>query len=122
MGVRKVVSDALAAQLPPRKYKIVPTARSLDQLEAHRPVVMVVRREIADAATNPMGDYQETIDLWVVEPSIASEDRLDDALDDVLEAVERIPFIAFTRAERSIFGDQESPAWRLEVTTYTHKE
>lgn len=122
MGVRKTIADALGKELNARRYKIVPTARNLDQLEAKRPAVMIVRRQITDAPTNPMGDYEETLDLWVIEPSEASEDRLDDALDDVLEAVERIPFLRFTTAERSVFGDQEYPAWRLEVTTYTNKE
>lgn len=119
MNSRKGLADELTKVLP-KKYKVVAEPRVLDALEAHRPVVMLIRTSMAPAL-NSQGSYLSEIVVWVIEPkTIDAEDDLDDALDAVLLALDSFGFLTWSKAERSTYVDQ--PAYRIETTNITSKD
>lgn len=122
MSVRSDLADALRPLLP-ATYKIVDVPRSLDGLEAKRPVVLLYRESRAKAP-NAIGDYFDTFTLYVVSPIIdtrRAEDALDDALDAVVDALDQIKWLNWSTAERSLFGDAMAPAYKVTLTIAYNK-
>lgn len=122
MGSRSDLADALKPLLP-AAYKIVDVPRSLDGLEAKRPVVLLYR-ESREKAPNALGDYIDTFSLYVVSPIInpvKGEDVLDDALDAVIDALDTISWLNWTTAERSLFGDAMAPAYKVTISIAYNK-
>jgi hypothetical protein len=119
MNARQGLADALAKKLG-RKYKVIPKPREMDALEAGRPVVMVIRTDVQPAA-NAQGSYLNEIAVWVIDPSIEDEDALDDALDATILAIDDYPFVIWTKAERSTYGELY-PAYRIATTALSQKE
>ena len=123
MGARAQLAAALKPLLP-SQVKLIDIPRSLDGLEANKPVVMLYRERLAKAP-NAIGDYLATFALWVITPGIdpkRAEDALDDILDDVILALDGITFVSWTTAERSTFGDAQAPAYRIDLTVITSKD
>lgn len=123
MNTRKAVAAALKPMLPSR-VKLIDVPRSIDGLEVNKPVVLLYR-EKRSKAPNAIGDYQDTLALWVITPGVdpaRAEDALDDILDDVILAVDSVKQIQWTSADRSIFGDSQAPAYRIELTVIANKE
>lgn len=122
MSVRSELA-ALLKPLLPASVKIIDVPRSIDGLEAKRPVVMLFR-ESREKAPNAMGDYIDTFTMYVVTPGVdvrRSEDALDDILDQVLDALDTITWLNWTSAERSIFGDNQAPAYKITLTLVYNK-
>lgn len=118
MNSRRGLIAALVAKLP-RKYQVI-GPRTLDALDARRPVVMVIRTDTAPAA-NYAGSYLSTFGIWVIQPkTIEPEDDLDDDLDAVILALDSYNFVAWTAAERSTYEDQ--PAYRITANTIDTKD
>lgn len=118
MNSRRGLMAALVAKLP--KRYLVAEPRTLDALDARRPVVMVIRTDTAPAA-NYAGSYLSTFALWVICPkTISAENDLDDNLDDVILALDSYNFVAWTTAERSTYEDQ--PAYRITANTIDTKD
>jgi hypothetical protein len=123
MSVRSEVADALRPLLP-TNMRIIDVPRSLDGLDANRPVVLLYRDRL-EKAPNAQGAYFSTITLWVITPNIdtlRAEDALDTALDDVIAALDTIVWANWRTAERSIFGDAQAPAYRIDLQVATTKE
>lgn len=123
MSTRKQLATALKPLLP-SKVKIIDVPRSIDGLEVNRPVVLLYREKRAKAP-NAIGDYQDTFALWIITPGIdpaRAEDALDDILDDVILAIDGIKWIQWTSADRSVFGDAQAPAYRIDITVIANKE
>jgi hypothetical protein len=109
---------ALVAKLPKRYLVIGP--RTLDAIDARRPVVMVIRTT-TEPAPNYAGSYLSTFGIWVINPKlIEPDDDLDDNLDAVILALDAYDFVAWTTAERSTYEDQ--PAYRLTAQTIDTKD
>ena len=122
MSVRSELA-ALLKPLLPASIKIIDVPRSIDGIEAKRPVVMLFRESRAKAP-NALGDYLDTFTMYVVTPGIdtrRSEDALDDTLDQVIEALDTITWLNWTNAERSIFGDNQAPAYKITLTIAYNK-
>jgi len=122
MSVRSDLADALRPLLP-TTYKIVDVPRSLDGLEAKRPVVLLYR-ESREKAPNAIGDYFDTFSLYIVNPIVdvrRGEDALDNALDEVVAALDDISWLNWTSAERSLFGDAMAPAYKITLTIAVNK-
>jgi len=122
MSVRSELAAALKPLLP-ASVKIIDVPRSIDGMEAKRPVVLLYRESRAKAP-NAMGDYFDTFALYVVTPGVdvrRSEDALDDALDAVVDALDQIKWLQWTSAERSIFGDNQAPAYKITLTIVYNK-
>lgn len=122
MSVRSELAAALKPLLP-ASVKIIDVPRSIDGLEAKRPVVLLYRESRAKAP-NAMGDYFDTFALYVVTPGVdvrRSEDALDDTLDAVIDALDQVKWLQWTSAERSIFGDNQAPAYKITLTIVYNK-
>ena len=122
MSVRSELA-ALLKPLLPASIKIIDVPRSIDGIEAKRPVVMLFRESRAKAP-NALGDYLDTFTMYVVTPGIdtrRSEDALDDTLDQVIEALDTITWLNWSNAERSIFGDNQAPAYKITLTIAYNK-
>lgn len=123
MTVRSELSDALRPLLPD-SMRIIDVPRSLDGLEANRPVVLLYRDRL-QKAPNAQGAYLSTVSLWIITPNIdtvRAEDALDTALEHVIFALDQILWANWTTAERSIFGDAQAPAYRIDLSVATTKE
>jgi hypothetical protein len=122
MSVRSELADALKPLLP-TSVKIIDVPRSIDGMEAKRPVVLLYRESRAKAP-NAMGDYFDTFAMYVITPGIdtrRSEDALDDTLDAVVSALDAIKWVQWTSAERSVFGDNQAPAYKITLTIAYNK-
>ena len=122
MSVRSELAAALKPLLP-ATVKIIDVPRSIDGMEAKRPVVMLFRESRAKAP-NAMGDYFDTFSLYVVTPGVdvrRSEDALDDTLDSVIDALDQIKWLNWSTAERSLFGDNQAPAYKITLTIVYNK-
>jgi hypothetical protein len=114
MSVRSELADALKPLLP-ATVKIIDVPRSIDGIEAKRPVVMLYRESRAKAP-NAIGDYFDTFSMYVVTPGVdvrRSEDALDDTLDSVIDALDQIKWLNWSVAERSLFGENQAPAYKI---------
>lgn len=122
MSVRSELAAALKPLLP-ATVKIIDVPRSIDGMEAKRPVVMLFRESRAKAP-NAIGDYFDTFALYVVTPGVdtrRSEDALDDTLDAVIDALDGVKWVQWTTAERSVFGDNQAPAYKITLTIVYNK-
>lgn len=122
MSIRSDLAAALKPLLPAR-IKIVDVPRSLDGLEPNKPVIMLYR-ETVEKAPNSIGDYFNQFVIWVVNPGVdipRAENALDDLLDQVLVALDDITWLNWRNAERSVFGDQQAPAYKINLTVVTNK-
>ena len=123
MSVRSQVAEGIAPLLPDN-MRIIDVPRSLDGVDANRPVVLLYRDRL-EKAPNAQGAYFSTISLWIITPNIdtvRAEDALDTALDDVIFALDQLPWANWKTAERSIFGDAQAPAYRIDLQVATTKE
>ncbi len=117
MNSRKFLAAELRKKLP-RQFKIIPEPRTMDELEARRPVVMLIRTNIKPAGT---ANYLADFAIWVIEPKLIDpEDALDDALDAVVLALDGLEFLLWTDAERSTYRDH--PAWRISAQVVAIKK
>lgn len=122
MSVRSELAAALKPLLP-ATIKIIDVPRSIDGMESKRPVVLLYR-ETREKAPNAIGDYFDTFALYVVTPGVdvrRSEDALDDTLDQVIDALDQITWLQWTTAERSLFGDNQAPAYKITLTIVYNK-
>lgn len=122
MSVRSELA-ALLKPLLPASIKIIDVPRSIDGIEAKRPVVLLYRESRAKAP-NALGDYIDTFSMYVVTPGVdvrRSEDALDDTLDQVIAALDTITWLNWSTAERSIFGDNQAPAYKITLTIAYNK-
>lgn len=123
MSVRSQVADALRPLLP-TNMRIIDVPRSLDGIDANKPVVLLYRDRL-EKAPNAQGAYFSTITLWIITPNIdtaRAEDALDNALDTVIAALDTLVWANWRTAERSIFGDAQAPAYRIDLQVATTKE
>ena len=122
MSVRSELAAALKPLLP-ATVKIIDVPRSIDGMESKRPVVLLYR-ESRSKAPNAMGDYFDTFALYVVTPGVdvsRSEDALDNTLDQVIDALDQITWLQWTSADRSLFGDNQAPAYKITLTIVYNK-
>lgn len=122
MSVRSELAAALKPLLP-ASVKIIDVPRSIDGIEAKRPVVLLFRESRAKAP-NAMGDYFDTFVLYVITPGVdtrRSEDALDNTLDQVVDALDQIKWLNWSIAERSVFGDNQAPAYKITLTIAYNK-
>jgi len=122
MSVRSELAAALQPLLP-AAIKIVDVPRSLDGVEAKRPVVLLYRESRAKAP-NAIGDYFDTFSLYVIVPGVdvrKVEDVLDNTLDQVIDALDQVKWLNWQTAERSLFGDAQAPAYKITLTIAYNK-
>lgn len=121
------VRDDLAAALKnvlPSAIKIIDVPRGIDGIEARRPVVLLYRERMTKAP-NAIGSYFNEMAVWVISPNVdprRGETQLDETLDEVIVALDSITWLNWSLAERSVFGDNQAPAYKITVTLIGTKE
>jgi hypothetical protein len=117
MSLRSEFADSLRAGLP--DDRVIDHAYELDGVDAHTPVVMLERTQIAKAP-NAQGGYFATFNVHCISP-VTGRDTADDALDDladrVIAALDAHPWSLWDTATRSVFVDKY-PAYVIHVTLY----
>lgn len=114
---------AVLKPLLPAAVKIIDVPRGVDAIESKKPVI-ILYRESRKKAPNAIGDYFDSFTMWVVSPFIdvrRAEDGLDNLLDDVLLALDDIGNLRWENAERSVFGEQQAPAYKITLTIAVNK-
>lgn len=129
MSTRTELAAGITDALPEdAKIRIVPYPDQIDPAATDSEAsVVIVRKSVAPAPQAPLGAYVETFALWLIDPyedRETSENNLDDQLDIILAALETIPWLALSIAERDTYGRPEAgdPAYRIDVTVYTKNE
>jgi hypothetical protein len=120
MSLRSQIAAELAAALP-SNIKIIDNPRSIDGMEAKRPVVQLYRSRLSKAA-NAIGTYQHSFSIWLISPNIdprRSDDNLDEYLEILLPALSSIQYLNWTEAVRSVYGDAQAPAYEITATVLT---
>lgn len=110
---RKILADKLKTDLP--DWLILATARQLDAITKRTCILWTARRKRDEQVELSM--LIDEIELWVFDPSEHVdyvEDALDDALLEVIEALEQHKDFAWQEAERGTLMDKFS-GWRIPV-------
>lgn len=122
MSVRSDLAAALKPLLP-ASIKIIYVPRSLDGIETNRPVCMLYREGMTKAP-NGQGFYLNDFALWLISPNIdpnRAEDSLDLLLDQTIEALDVLDWLNWTNVERSTFGDNQAPAFKITLQIVTNR-
>ena len=106
MTVRALLAAALTAELP-ATWRVIAWADSLDRVDPNRPVVMLYRNRVTPTNAG-FKTREHEITVWLLEPRAnpgAADDALDANLDRLLEAVDTIPGVRWTEAERGVWAE-----------------
>lgn len=122
-GERQKLADRLAAALP-ATWDVQPVAREF-QPDPGVPVYVAIMRQVVRPAPNAQGAWGQTFAVWVIlnsaQDSAELEDRLDEALDQVLEVLDADGAVVMPEANRDTYGEAGLHSWRLEVQAYAEK-
>ena len=108
MGARSQMVDALTEKLSGSKVRIVPDPRKAGDVLTKKLDMMLQVVLVSLQPTATTGQVRADFELWVVVPyqdPESGEEPLEQALDDVLDALFTIPWWGFEKAERSVFGE-----------------
>jgi len=123
MTVRADLEGWLRPVLP-KTWTIIPYADQTDRLE--RVTVILNQITIAHAPEVPGGAHMVTFEALVIEPSTdpaRREDSLDDAVDNVLHALDDLPNLRWTEATKVGWGDPVSNiAYRINLEVLSGKD
>jgi hypothetical protein len=117
---RSEVAAALTAAVP--AARVIPYAKSIDNIARDQPVLMVYRESVAPHQI--LGCHTETLTVWAAVPTTdpAGEDLLDALLDDVLAVLDGkpLPSLGWDVAERDALGDAW-PAYKITTNVVTRR-
>lgn len=122
--VRADLADALKPLLPTR-WRIIPYADSLDRIDTRRPVLMLYRERITPTGAGTFHHIDNHMTLWLLTPRLnpgPADDALDKAADQLIAAVDALPWCTWDAAERGVWGDQAFAGYKLTLTATTEKE
>lgn len=114
MSARTELAAALTAALP--TYRVLGYAADLDAVA--RPTVLVWADKIVRRPEWASGLFEFTLMMWVLvgtEDPARADDALDDALEDVLGALQPIGWVQWSGAERGVLRDAFH-GWQITVT------
>ena len=123
MGGRRQLAEVLDEQTDDT-FRVVAEPRKVQVDEAGLVLLQVVRRTVKHSPEAPAGRFLNDVDVWVVVPYTdpeVGEDPLDDALDTVIEVLDRYAWILWTEAERTVYGETW-PAYKITATLTTKTE
>lgn len=122
MSTRSEIADALATAVP--EARVVPYAKSVDNLPVGQPLIMVYRETVTPSVIQ--GTRTQALTIWVannVTDPEKADDVLDPFLDRVLDVLDGPAFapLQWTTAEREALADAW-PAYKITTTIQTKKE
>lgn len=120
------MSDSVRAYLVeqldlPTEWSVIPEQRFPETIA--KPTVVLQHTRIERLPEAPMGNIRHTVVLSVLDPHTdiaAAEDALDDAVTELLSAIDAHSTIAWTEAEKTTHRET-FPAWNLTLTVITSK-
>ncbi len=132
MNGRQLLEQTLRKRLPARKYRFFEPG-TLTKLETGRNAIIIVRMQLQPSPHAQLGQYRQEYDVWIVEPKqlAGAETSLDDALEDVILAIDDGPdapgWLTWESAERSSYTLSVDPpivhpAYRLRAVGFTNRE
>lgn len=107
---------AAISKLVPRTWQIIDTDRQIDHVKTA--AVLISQRTIAPAP-NAAGTHIVTFRVYVVAATDA-EDALDDKVDTLLYAIDKIEAIRWTLANKVIYQDRT--AYELTIEAFTERK
>jgi hypothetical protein len=113
---RAELADALTSLLP--GFAVFPDVQPIDDVA--RPTLALVRTRVEPLPAAPRAAWLNTFQLFVIVPSNAGEDALDDALEAVILALDTITSGLWTGADRTVWEDI-CPAYAVTLTTPTRR-
>ena len=106
-------------------YDIVPDPRGIGEADPSIDCVLQITRQvIKKAPANPRGAFEETHDLWLLEPGQDpkdAEDALDDKVAEVIDFIEAIPLVTWSTAERDINTASNRHGYKFTLTLSTDR-
>lgn len=108
----KEARNALAARLAPEletKFKIFPGPKDLGRIT--QPTLLLVRTDVGKLPEAPLGFLMNSCTLYVIDNITDDEDRLDDLLEEVLEALDSSN-TRWLKASRDRWGET-NPCYRV---------
>jgi hypothetical protein len=120
---RAHLMEALKPLLP-SSWKLLPYFTNLDVQTGV--VAMLVLESVERAPANPQGSHVVSFTLQLREPKTdpsRREDSLDSSFDDLVYALDRVPGLWWSKAERVIHGNEgnESLAFDIALSVLTEK-
>ncbi|PPH47000.1 hypothetical protein C5D09_06370 [Rathayibacter sp. AY1C9] len=125
-GSRQQLAAALVAALRPPAlsrrlpWLIIPSPDDLTVDPTYQAGLLVYRTEMTPLPNR--GATQHTFEVVVMVPQTkgggSAEDALDAAADRLIEALDPLDWLAWTKAERTNFQERY-PAWKFDVTVHT---
>lgn len=116
-NARTYLAETLRPLLP-KGWQIVPYADTVDALS--RPVVMLQQKRITPSASAPLGRHSVEFSVILLTPGTnldRIEDDLDEQVDLLLYALEDLPTLVWTSAERAVFDNAHG--WEISITLDT---
>lgn len=116
------LAEALESGLHKQRYTVVAQPQPLGENSVKR-VVQVVATDI-ELASNALGDFKETLQVWVLTPKTVqpdAENDLEKARADVINILDSLTWVGWNKATRAVHPSGFD-AWRFDVTAYTAKE
>ncbi|WP_449279627.1 hypothetical protein [Leucobacter sp. GX0328] len=104
----------------PGTWKVVPEQRLPDVID--RETLVVKHNRVERLAAAPRGNQQHEIILGVFIPNkdlAKAEARLDEAVAEVLAAVDAHPHISWTEAQKVVHPNEQYPGWEMTLTVIT---
>lgn len=102
MGARQQLAGALIQGLNDDTVQVVPDLRVLGTLDPQTSwIIQLFRTSIEPGST--IGKFWADFELWVVDPSKESEtveDSLDDHVDDLINVLDSLTWLTWSKAER----------------------
>ncbi len=122
MSADQTVRAYIVAELAlPAEWHVIPEQRFPETIS--RTTVVLQHTRIERLPEAPLGHLRHTVTLTVADPHTdiaAAEDGLDDALTDLLSAIDAHSTIAWTEAEKVVHAERYV-AWNLTLTVITGK-
>lgn len=119
MSARPLIADYLTEALP--NYRIYRHAVAPDGVKG---IAIAVERTAVESGAS-QGLWAEDVSVYVMSGSediAAAEDALDGALDMVIFALEALPGLSLTRAERASIENYHGYEVRIQIQTTNQKE
>lgn len=123
MGMRAQLATTITTHGPDRFRVITSLADVVPN--AGEVVVQLERTSVKRLPEAPLGQWQAGFNIWVViagAPTNENEDRLDDALDELLEILDAHPWLLWEQAERTAYDDDFKNAFKIPATLTTKSE
>ena len=116
-AVRKELGKELKAALP-KSWAVFPDFQNTD--EPTKPTLLLNRSSVSREAA-ALGFYLNTFTLFLVMPPTTGDDALDDAFDELLEALDEKVETQWSNARRGV-NENNYPAYEITLVAHSRRK